>query len=87
LDFRGRSIIITGASGGIGSETARLFAERGGNITVNYLSSSERAGETVREVRELGGEAFPFRADVSKPGEVAAMVEPPWTGLEGLTCW
>lgn len=75
MNFQGKSIIITGASGGIGSETTRLFAEKGGNITVNYLSSPEKAKQTVRSVRELGVEAFSFKADVSNPEEVASMME------------
>jgi 3-oxoacyl-[acyl-carrier protein] reductase len=74
LDFRGKSIIITGASGGIGSETASLFAKRGGNITINYRLSHEAAEKTVKKIRESGGEAFSYRADVSNPEEVAAMV-------------
>lgn len=74
-NFQGSSIVITGASGGIGGETARLFAERGGNITVNYFSSPEKAEQTVRRARELDVEAFSFKADVSNPREVASMME------------
>lgn len=75
MDFRGKSIIITGASGGIGRETATFFAKRGGNITVNYLLSFEAAEKTVKKIQESGGEAFSYRADVSNPVEVAAMVD------------
>lgn len=75
MSFRGKSIIITGASGGIGSETARLFAEKGANITVNYFSSPEKAEKTVRTVRSLGAEAFSFKADVSNPEEVSLMIK------------
>jgi 3-oxoacyl-[acyl-carrier protein] reductase len=75
MSFRGKSIIITGASGGIGSETARLFAEKGVNITVNYFSSPEKAEKTVRTVRSLGAEAFSFKADVSNPEEVSLMIK------------
>jgi 3-oxoacyl-[acyl-carrier protein] reductase len=75
MSFRGKSIIITGASGGIGSETARLFAEKSANITVNYFSSPEKAEKTVRTVRSLGAEAFSFKADVSNPEEVSLMIK------------
>lgn len=75
MSFKGKSVVITGASGGIGSETARLFGERGANVTVNYLSSKEKAKRTVRMVSELGSEAFSFKADVSKPDEVSSMME------------
>jgi len=74
MTFDRKSVIITGASGGIGSETARMFAERGANITVNYYSSPEKAEKTVQTVRNLGAEALPFKADVSNPKEVSLMI-------------
>lgn len=75
MKFQKKSVIITGASGGIGSETARLFAEEGANITVNYFSSTKKAEKTVRAARSLDVEAFSFNADVSKPEEVSLMIK------------
>jgi len=75
MSFEGKSILITGASGGIGSETARLFAENGANITVNYFSSPEKAKNTVRTLHNLSVDAFDFRADVSNPKEVSLMIK------------
>ena len=75
MSFKGKTVIITGASGGIGSETARLFAKEGGNIVANYFSSPEKADNTVEMVKSLGVEAFSFKADVSNPEEVALMVK------------
>lgn len=74
-NFKGKSVIITGASGGIGSETARLFAENGAYITVNYFSSPEKAEKTVKSLHDLGVEAFSFKADVSNPKEVSLMIK------------
>ena len=65
--FKRKTVIITGASGGIGSESALLFAKEGANITVNFLSSPEKAEVIVRQVESLGVEAFSFKADVSDP--------------------
>jgi len=75
MTFDGKSVIITGASGGIGSETARKFAEGGANITVNYFSSPAKAEKTVKAVQVLGAEAISFKADVSKPKEVSSMIK------------
>jgi 3-oxoacyl-[acyl-carrier protein] reductase len=75
MSFKGKTVVITGASGGIGGETARRFAREGANVVVGYFSSMERAGETVRDVEEIGGEAFAFKADVSNPMEAGAMME------------
>lgn len=73
--FKGKTVIITGASGGIGSESALLFAKEGANITVNFFSSPEKAQNTVRKVKSLGVEAFSFKADISNPQEVSFMVK------------
>ncbi len=75
MKFKGKSVIITGASGGIGNETARLFAKEGANITVNYFSSPEKGENTVKTVLDIGTEAFSFRADVSDPKEVDSMIK------------
>ena len=75
MSFKRKTVVITGASGGIGSETARFFAKEGANVVANYLSSHEKAEETVRDVRGMGTEAFSFRADVSRPDDVKAMME------------
>ncbi len=75
MKFEGKSVIITGASGGIGSETARLFAEGGANIAVNYFSSPKKAENTVKTVRGLGAHSFSFKADVSDPKEVSLMMK------------
>jgi len=75
MRFEGKSVIVTGASGGIGSETARLFAKEGANITVNYFSSPEKAERTVKLINALGAEAFTFEADVSNPEEVSLMLK------------
>lgn len=75
MSFKGKTVVITGASGGIGSETARSFAREGANVVVGYFSSQDNAEETVRDVEEMGHEAFAFRADVSNPDEVRKMMK------------
>lgn len=75
LSFNGKTVIITGASGGIGSEVAYLFAKHGAKITVNYFSSKEKAQKIVKIIQNVGAEAFVFKADVSNPNEVSLMIE------------
>ncbi len=74
MSFEGKSVVITGASGGIGSETARLFAEKGAFIVVNYFSSPKKAEKTLKTAHDLGANAFSFKADVSNPKEVSSMI-------------
>ena len=75
MHFKGKVVLITGASGGIGSETARLFAEYGANIIVNYFSSPVKAKNTLNIVKDLGVEVIDIKADISNPNEVKSMID------------
>ena len=65
--------LITGAGGGIGGESALLFAAQGASVVV--VDIADKAGEeTVRRVKAAGGKAAYVRADVSKDADCAAMI-------------
>jgi len=67
--------IITGSSQSIGKGIALRFAREGAKVVVNYLSNERLALAVVEEIREKGGEACAFRADVSNEDDVRGMVE------------
>jgi NAD(P)-dependent dehydrogenase (short-subunit alcohol dehydrogenase family) len=66
-------VIVTGASGGIGSATARLAAQRGYSVAVHYRSNRQSADRLVEEVAASGGRAIAVRADVAVEGDVASL--------------
>ncbi len=66
-------ILITGASRGIGRETALLAAERGYTVAVNYQSNKAKADEVVALIEKKGGKAAAFQADVAKQADVARL--------------
>ena len=68
-------VLITGASRGIGRETARLFAGKGYRVAINYLHSADQAHALAQELQERGCHVMAVSADVRKPEAVAAMVE------------
>jgi 3-oxoacyl-[acyl-carrier protein] reductase len=72
--LKSRVAIITGASGGIGSETARVLAENSVDILVHYYTSIESAKKTVRQVHQAGSDAIMYKADISSPKDVESMI-------------
>lgn len=75
MKFRDRSILVTGASRGIGAAIAKAFAAEGGLVIVNYRENEQAASAVAAACRELGGEALAVAADVTSPEAVAEMAE------------
>ncbi|MED1864269.1 3-oxoacyl-[acyl-carrier-protein] reductase [Fictibacillus nanhaiensis] len=70
-----KSVLVTGASRGIGRAIALYFARNGAKVAVNYSGSEERANEVVNEIKENGGTAFAIKADISSSDDVTNMVK------------
>lgn len=70
-----KTALVTGASRGIGRETARLLARRGYQVVVHYNESQDAARALLAELRAEGLCASLARADVSDPTQVARMAD------------
>lgn len=68
-------MIVTGASRGIGAATARLAAERGYAVCVNYVRSEAAAAGLVDEITGKGGQAVSIQADVASEDQVVRLFE------------
>jgi NAD(P)-dependent dehydrogenase (short-subunit alcohol dehydrogenase family) len=64
------TILITGASRGIGAATALIAGSRGWNIGVNYLSNASLAGDLVSKIQASGGRAIALQGDMSNEADV-----------------
>jgi 3-oxoacyl-[acyl-carrier protein] reductase len=74
-DGSGLVVLITGASRGIGAETARqLSKQAGARIAVNYREKRRRADRVVTDIVSAGGKAMAVQADLTRPDEVARML-------------
>ncbi len=65
MRLEGKVAIVTGAGRGIGRAIALGYAREGAAVVVNYSRSAEAAEEAARTIREGGGRAIAFQADVS----------------------
>ncbi|RJO74821.1 SDR family NAD(P)-dependent oxidoreductase [Nocardia panacis] len=71
---RRRITVVTGASRGIGAETARQLAAAGDHVIVNYREKRRRAETVVAEIAAAGGSGETLGADIADPAAVAAMI-------------
>jgi NAD(P)-dependent dehydrogenase (short-subunit alcohol dehydrogenase family) len=69
------NLIVTGASRGIGAETARLAAARGHAVCVNYVRNRAAADAVVDEILRSGGRALAVQADVAIEDDVVRLFQ------------
>jgi glucose 1-dehydrogenase len=89
--LKGKNVLVTGGSSGIGQAIAVRFAEHGANVAINYLRQPEEARETeehvhacVRKVRQEGVQDVLVGGDVSDEADVVRMVGEAAEALGGI---
>ncbi|NOZ34224.1 MAG: SDR family oxidoreductase [Chlorobi bacterium] len=70
-----KTALIIGASGGIGSATAKKLAQKGYNLALHYFSNKSKVDEIKKEVEKNGVRAFVFHADITKLENVIELIE------------
>jgi len=73
-DLKGKVVLITGASTGIGAAAARAFGRAGSKVVIHYNSSRAAAETVAADVRALGGEAVLAGGDVTQSANVKRIV-------------
>lgn len=69
------TVLITGASRGIGAQCALSFAKAGYDVALNYCRSEAKALALVKEIEALGVKAFAVQADVADSAQVKGMFD------------
>lgn len=75
MQYLNKTVIVTGASSGIGQGIAIAFGNLGANVVINYHSDEEGARHTLDEIQKGGGKGFIYQADVAKEQEVTALFD------------
>jgi len=74
-DLKGKVVLVTGASTGIGAAVARAFGASGSRVVVHFHASEAAAQKVVADIMASGGEAFAQRADARQPDELRKLVD------------
>lgn len=84
MNLSGKVVLVTGGARGIGAAICRVLAREGAAVAVNYSTSREKAEQVVGSIREAGGRAQAFQADVRDAEAVERMVREASQVLGGL---
>lgn len=74
ITLQDKIALVTGSSGGIGAAAARMLGACGAKVAVNGLNNMEQAEAVAADIRQAGGEAAAFRADVTNVDEIRGMI-------------
>jgi 3-oxoacyl-[acyl-carrier protein] reductase len=74
MEWRNQTAVVTGGARGLGRATARLLAQRGAAVCVNYAAHADEAEAVVAEIATAGGRAIAIAADVADSAALEALV-------------
>jgi 3-oxoacyl-[acyl-carrier protein] reductase len=83
-DLKGKSVLITGASTGIGAALARALAEQGAKVGIHYNASKDAAEALAKELEGIGGPHHVVKADAADPAALERAVAETAAALGGL---
>lgn len=68
-------LLIAGGSRGIGASTARLAADRGYDVAINYVQNAEAAAKTADAITKAGGKAVTLQGDMANEGDIVRVFD------------
>lgn len=73
-DLKGKVVVITGASTGLGKAMALRFGQEGSKVVVNYFKEDSAVKKLIDEIKHSGGDAVAIQGDVTKEEDVKRII-------------
>ena len=73
-DLKGKKVLVTGSSSGIGAATAKMFAEQGCFVGVHYFKTKEGGEKTFAEVKKISNGCL-LKADIRDKKQVVKLIK------------
>lgn len=70
-----KNVLVTGGARGIGAAISKKLATNGNRVFINFVNSTEVAQKLAEEIKSVGGEAYPIKADVRDDAQIQNMFD------------
>lgn len=75
MSLKGKTVLVTGSSRGLGKAIALEFAAKGAKLVINYRASVNEAKEVVKEIEEKGGEVLLVQANIGDAAQAKYLID------------
>ncbi|MCG8336485.1 MAG: 3-oxoacyl-ACP reductase FabG [Proteobacteria bacterium] len=75
MKLKNKIALVTGGAKGIGRAISLRLAREGASVVINFSRSEEAANKTLSDIKDLGGNASVFKADVTDPDQVKQLID------------
>ena len=86
-ELSGKTVVVTGASSGIGQAIALYLGKQGMNVVVNYYKAEKEGEEVVKQIIESKSKAICVQGDVSKEKDLQNLLDKTLKEFNGLDLW
>lgn len=73
--LKGKVVLVTGGSRGLGAATAEAFAGHGADVVITYAASPDKAADVVDRIRARGRRAFAIKSDQAESGSARPLID------------